>query len=270
MRDRFVPFLLFSRWACAVLALVYHLRFLQFVDYDSVQARTALSAAFYFLSGYGHEWFAVFFVLDGIVAGLVLARRRGAAWRHLGALYAILLPGLLLGAALDSAGVRYLDQSGIYNAYPAFSTLTLGHAPLLGDLFMLQPFAVPTYGSNGMLYLLSYLFWCFVLACLLVRAAAFGRAGRVAGFAFFFHFPVMMLLVAAATVLLHQPLMRQPTPAGHAGFVLCVAACLAATVGAARASDAVLRRVPARVLGHLHIRIHSLMKSVSSRDSTER
>jgi hypothetical protein len=45
---------------------------------------------------------------------------------------------------------------------------------------MLQPFVVPTFGSNGMLYLLSYLFWRVTLLVLLVRASQMGKArGRL-------------------------------------------------------------------------------------------
>jgi len=373
MSDRFVSFLLFSRWACALLALVYHLRFLQLVGYEAVQAKTGLETAFYFLTGYGHEWFAVFFVLDGIVAGLILRRRPAAAIAHLGALYRILLPALALGLACDSAGFRFFNQSGVYTAYPDFSTLTLGTTPLLGNLFMLQPFAVPTFGSNGMLYLLSYLFWSFVLLSLLVRAAALGvargrfcqglllaallllmpaqflqwaaiwlagvavavlgdarrlrpslpvagtgfiaalllsrvvgsntgllpaplgawlvqskyllvgigfaavalalypprpthapagaerwieraiglgdgRAGQLASFTFFGHFPLMMLLAACGAALLEQPLRQQPTAAAYAGLLLLVLVCAAASAAVAWASGAAIDRLQANAM----------------------
>jgi len=362
MSDRFVRFLFVARWASAIVALLYHLRFLQFVDYDAVQAKTTLSKAFYFVTGLGHESFAVFFVLDGIVAGLILLRHRAsgsvdraAVSRHLGALYRVLLPGLFLGAVLDATGVRFFNHAGLYTAFPEFSTLSLSVAALLGNLFMLQPFVVPTFGSNGMLYLLSYLFWCFVLFALFVHAerlgkprghavqaallilvvlfmpyqflswaaiwlagiavvflgesrvlrpplplavacftgalalsrllgaapgllpeapgawlllnkyllvgAAFaalaralypehaprvaspfvtvvgmqdGRAGQIASFTFFCHFPVMMLIAAAGSALLDQPLMRQPSAPAYAAFALLAAGCLAVTVMVAR------------------------------------
>jgi hypothetical protein len=83
----------------------------------------------------------------------------------------MLLPGLLLGAALDAAGMRFFNGAGIYTAFPDFSSVTLTNASLLGNLLMLRPFVVPTFGSNGMLYLLSYLFWSFILLFALVRGA---------------------------------------------------------------------------------------------------
>jgi len=182
MNDRFVSFLLLSRWVSAIMALMYHIRFLMFVDYGDVQGGAGLTTAFYFLTGLGHESFAVFFVLDGIVSGLILLRHRAraaidraAVSQHLGSIYRILLPGLILGASFDVTGIQFFNQSGLYTAFPAFSTLTLTGSSLLGNVFMLQPFIVPTFGSNGMLYLLSYLFWSFVLLFLLVRAAELGR-----------------------------------------------------------------------------------------------
>jgi hypothetical protein len=179
MRNRFVSFLLASRWASVILALMYHIRFLLFVDYEDVHAKTGLSKLVYFVTGLGHESFAVFFVLDGILAGLVLLHHRpgrAAVSGRAAALYRILVPGLALGAGLDAAGVECFNDAGLYTDFPAFSTLTLDVATLLGNLFMLQPFIVPTFGSNGMLYLLSYLFWPFVLLVLWLRAA---RPGRV-------------------------------------------------------------------------------------------
>ena len=253
-------------------------------------------------------------------------------------LYGLLLPGLVLGAVFDVTGARFFNGSGLYTAYPAFSTLTLGFASLLGNAFMLQPFVVPTSGSNGMLYLLSFLFWTLVPLGALLRAT---RAGRVvlvaavaalapplfliwaaiwltgvavvhagaarmarpplsvaiacfvaallvsrflgagthepspsgawfvgcrfllvgwgfaaiawalypsgaqprpaphdpaAAFTFFFHFPVMMLLVGIGTTLPGQSLMQQPTPARYGAFAAVVAACVGTTAGVARAA----------------------------------
>ena len=113
MRNPFLSFLLVSRWTSVVVALMYHVRFLLFVDYEDVHAKTGLSKVFYFLTGLGHESFAAFFVLDGILTGLLLLRHgprappdRATLGRHLVALYTILLPGLVLGAVLDVAGAR--------------------------------------------------------------------------------------------------------------------------------------------------------------------
>ena len=352
MHRRFVPFLHVARWTSVLVALMYHVRFLLFVDYEHVEAKTWLSDVFYFLTGLGHESFAVFLVLDGILTGRAL-RAHGppapaALGRHAIALYRILVPGLALGALFDAAGARFFNGSGLYTAYPAFSTLTLGYAALLGNLFMLQPFVVPTFGSNGMLYLLSFLFWSLILLGVFLRATRAGRVVLLAAvvvvapplfltwsaiwlagvavahlgatrsarpslplaivgfigalllsrflgagvhgpppsgawlvdwkfllvgwgfaaiawaltppgaqheaaphdpapaFTFFFHFPVMMLLVGMGTTLLGQSLMQQPAPARYAAFAAVVAACVGTTVLVARASAGAVEAITGR------------------------
>ena len=178
MSERFLTFLLLARWSSALLALIYHVRFLAFINYDAVEDRNILLTGFYFLSGLGHESYAVFFILDGIFAGLILHRQRaglaadspGLGRRALN-LYRLMLPGLALGAVFDYTGARMFIGSGVYTDFPEFSTLALGYATLLGNVFMLQPFVVPNFGGNSMLYLLSYLFWSLVLLVLFVRAA---------------------------------------------------------------------------------------------------
>jgi hypothetical protein len=368
MRNRFLSFLLASRWASVILVLMYHVRFLLFVDYEDVHAKTDLSKFFYFLTGLGHESFAVFFVLDGILAGLLVPRHRPGALPgqatvlgQVMAPYRILVPGLALGAVLDTTGAAFFDEAGPYTDFPAFSTLTLDGAALLGNLFMLQPFVVPTFGSNGMLCLLSYLFWSFVLLVLWLRLARPGRlllpaavlafaprafvlwgatwlagvlvvhlgatrdarpslpfalagfagtvllsrllgadthalppfgawliqckyllvgtsfaavawalyparaqherlraralvtvdapAAQAAGFTFFCHFPVMMLLIGMASTLLEAPLMRQPVPARLGGFAVLVAGCLGTTVLVGRAAASAIDAVTGRRRG---------------------
>lgn len=200
MRERFVHYLLIARWSCALVALMYHVRFLAFIHYDAVEEKSILLTGFYFLTGLGHESYAVFFILDGILAGLILHRRRSALaadgaglGRHALNLYRLMLPGLALGAVFDYAGARLFYDTGVYKDFPEFSTLALGYAPLLGNVFMLQPFIVPNFGGNSMLYLLSYLFWSLVLLVLFVRAAGlpppWRRSARTA------------LLVAAALLM---------------------------------------------------------------------
>lgn len=191
MNERFLTFLLLARWSSALLALMYHVRFLAFINYDAVEDKNILLTGFYFLTGLGHESYAVFFILDGILAGLILHRQRsgpaadGASLgRHALKLYRLMLPGLVLGAVFDYAGVRLFIGTGVYTDFPEFSTLALGYAPLLGNVVMLQPFVVPNFGGNSMLYLLSYLFWSLVLLVLFVRAAGlpppWRRLARVA------------------------------------------------------------------------------------------
>jgi hypothetical protein len=352
MHRRFVPFLHVARWTSVLVALMYHVRFLLFVDYEHVHDKTWWSDVFYFLTGLGHESFAVFLVLDGILTGRALRAQGPPApatpGQHAIALYGLLLPGLILGGLFDVAGVRFFNGSGLYTAYPAFTTLTLGYAPLLGNLFMLQPFVVPTFGSNGMLYLLAFVFWSLILLGVFLRATRADRVVLLAAamvlapplflvwsaiwfsgvavadigatrsarpplpaavivfigalllsrflgagphwppafapwladgkfllvgwgfaaiawaltprgtqheaasgdpapaFTFFFHFPVMMLIVGIGTTLLGQSLMQQPAPANYGAFAAVVAACVGTTVVVARASAGAVAAVTGR------------------------
>lgn len=185
MSDRFVSFLLISRWAAAIVATMYHLRFLVFVHYDAVHSKTIYTKGFYFVTGLGHESYAVFFILDGILAGLLMHRHRSGAvteraavGRHAGSLYKLLLPGLIVGATLDLTGAHFFLGSGVYTDFPELSALTLSFSALLGNAFMLQPFIVPSFGSNSMLYLPSYLFWSLILLGVFIRAGLSKPGGR--------------------------------------------------------------------------------------------
>ena len=190
MHRQFAAFLCWSCTAAATAALLYHARFLFFVDFDSVLDKSIFDTAFYFLTGLGHESFAVFFVADGIVTGILLlagrrlpslahGRQRQGIWRpalkKLAALYAVLLPGLLLGALADTAGVTLFNGSGLYTDYPALINLTLTLPAFAGNLLMLEPAIVPTFGSNAMLYLLAYLAWSLAALTAFAGAAALGK-----------------------------------------------------------------------------------------------
>lgn len=172
MNSRYLSFISWVAWLSTLSVLAYHWRFLIFAQFDHVSHRTLIVSTFYFLTGLGHESFAIFFVVSGIRAGtLILATglpanqllasgMRGLKRRHLGLIWA-----LLIGAALDLLGKLVFNHAGFYNAggFPSFGQISLDWLAFFGNLFMLQPFVVPTFGSNGMLYLLSYLFWAHAL-----------------------------------------------------------------------------------------------------------
>ena len=72
-----------------------------------------------------------------------------------------------------------------------------------------------------------------------------GRSGLAASFTFFFHFPVIMLLVGTGTSLLEWPLMQQPTLTRYAEFacLIGVSVCSAALVARAVAGAATRKLV---------------------------
>ena len=92
--------------------------------------------------------------------------------------YALLLPVLLVGLVLDGAGAHLFNQSGLYTAFPDFSVLRLNAATLLGQLLLAQPLALPTFGSNGVLWVLAFEWW---YSCMYLLLAAQLRRRRWLG-----------------------------------------------------------------------------------------
>src|SRR5262249_24551701 len=104
-------------------------------------------------------------------------------------LYVVLLPALLLAALFDLSGMRLFGMGTVYGGLPAYAAIVpepVAHRTTLpiwlGDLFYLQEIRVPTFGSNGALWSLSYEFWYYLLfpACALAfwpKRAPSARAG---------------------------------------------------------------------------------------------
>lgn len=164
-----------SSWVATLLLVLYHVRYLVLASYASVAPHTLWTSALYFVTGLGHQAFTIFFVTQGFLLARALAARQAAGQLAYAPLlinkavrtYAMLLPVLLLGAVLDTLGARYLHAGRLYTAYPDFSVLTLDGLTLLGQLAMLQPLLVPTFGSNGVLWVLGFAWWYGVVFVLL-------------------------------------------------------------------------------------------------------
>lgn len=179
----------FARWASAAMVVLSHVRPLLFVDHGSLTSPSAGLTLLYFLTGFGREAVVVFFVISGLLVGGTaldrLQRGGGFALRaYLVArfvrIYSVYLPALLLGALCDHVGRTWFDGSGLYTRAPSMGIESLA-APMvsdlivaLGNLLMLQGIAVPTFGSNGPLWSLSYEWWYYVAAA----AALTGLSGR--------------------------------------------------------------------------------------------
>ena len=131
----------------------------------------------------GHQAVMVFFVLSGfLVGGSVLRSIMGDNWswgRYLlyrfTRLWVVLIPALLIGYTLDSAGSMYFHGTQSIYAGPAGqgmlqSGLTDRLTPpiFVGNLFFLQGVLVPNVGSNGALWSLAYECWFYVAFPLLV------------------------------------------------------------------------------------------------------
>jgi len=184
------------RGLAAFSVLLAHWRDAFFVDYPMVPRHNPLVSIAYVVTGMGHQWVIVFFVMSGyLVGGSVLRSVKSGRWSWRGymltrltRLYIVLLPALLVGGAIDWAGMHlrgahalYSGQSGMHAlSVNVYSTLTW--PILLGNSLFLQTIALPgmggrefpIFGSNGPLWSLSNEFWYYIAFPLLVLLVAKG------------------------------------------------------------------------------------------------
>jgi peptidoglycan/LPS O-acetylase OafA/YrhL len=189
------------RGFAAFSVLLNHLRDALFVDYAAIARHNPFTGAAYLLSGLGRQWVIVFFVLSGyLVGGSVLRSVGGGKWSwrayllaRLSRLYVVLLPALLLGGALDWLGMHMAGTEAVYSGNSGMHALVINvHStltwPILAanGLFLqtiklpgMGPNAVPTFGSNGALWSLSYEFWYYLAFPLLVFLLARSQSSKM-------------------------------------------------------------------------------------------
>jgi peptidoglycan/LPS O-acetylase OafA/YrhL len=181
------------RGLAAAAVLISHLRGLFFVSYGEVVDRSAPTTALYFMTSLGHEAVVVFFVLSGyFISRSVLAAMTARRWswgeylvRRSARLYIVLIPALILGFILDETGMAGFGSDGPYGSGVAYHHIV--PAPVierlswpigLGNAAFLQGVAVPSFGSNGALWSLSYEFWFYMMFPCLVLILLPGTAVR--------------------------------------------------------------------------------------------
>jgi peptidoglycan/LPS O-acetylase OafA/YrhL len=181
------------RGLAAVAVLVGHTRGLFMQDFGELRSPSIPWKVFYLLSALGHEAVVVFFILSGFLVGsTVLAQIAERRWefrdyflRRLTRLYVVLVPGLILTAAWDTAGIQLFGGEGLYGGVINARHLTMpdvritgswGH--FVGNLAFLQHLFIAPYGSNGPLWSLPYEFWAYVLFPFLVQAGRSDVATR--------------------------------------------------------------------------------------------
>ncbi|PNH85230.1 acyltransferase [Arthrobacter sp. AFG20] len=168
------------RTVSALLVVIGHARGWLFVPLEQVDGSVALKAL-YAMTSIGHGAVLVFFVLSGyFVGGSVIKASRGGyfSWKAYGItrlvrLWIVLAPALILTLVLDFLGRTFFAGSSRFG--PA-SDATLHTAPLtaVGNLLFLQPTYVPTLGTNGALWSLTFEFAYYLLFPIIVLGVVRG------------------------------------------------------------------------------------------------
>jgi peptidoglycan/LPS O-acetylase OafA/YrhL len=171
------------RGLSALLVMLSHLRGFIFLDYAELPHPNAVTKAFYFATGLGHQAVMVFFVLSGyFVGGSVLAglRKGNFDWRRyalarLSRLWMVLVPALVLTLSVDWLGSLSNPAAyagGLSSAFSSGPTLAQPAShdalTLIGNLGFVQTVCVPVFGTNGPLWSLANEFWYYVMFPLLI------------------------------------------------------------------------------------------------------
>jgi peptidoglycan/LPS O-acetylase OafA/YrhL len=164
------------RGLAALLVCLEHWRNLLYVDYGQIAVHRTLFAVPYVLTDAGHQAVVIFFVLSGyLISGNVFRMVERGTWswplyltHRLVRLWIVLIPALVLGAALDFSGLHlglapalYAGQTGTHMMPNVADSLHPGI--FAGNLLFLQGFAVRVFGSNVPLWSLSNEFWYYIL-----------------------------------------------------------------------------------------------------------
>jgi len=171
----------------------------------------------------GHQAVIVFFVLSGyFVGGGALRAVRNRKWstklylfQRLTRLWVVLIPALLLGLLMDTAGVRLFS-----NATPVYASLyspvsrsvwnvipfRFAASTFMGNVFFLQGILVPCFGTNGPLWSLSYEFWYYIAGLIAILIFC----GR--DISLYFLIWMMGALISCLSMGISQPLARRITP----------------------------------------------------------
>jgi peptidoglycan/LPS O-acetylase OafA/YrhL len=165
----------------AALAVVFgHLRSFVFISYGELKSPGIVDTVVWTATGVAHQAVTVFFVLSGffISRSILLDDAKGGfSWpiyliKRLSRLWTVLVPCLIATLLCDRIGIalagsQFYDGQlfGLYSSGPTVATGGASLDPLtfLGNVLFLQDILVPTFGSNGPLWSLSYEFWYYMM-----------------------------------------------------------------------------------------------------------
>jgi peptidoglycan/LPS O-acetylase OafA/YrhL len=168
-------FIVVARWLAAFAVLVAHAGNLFISQSDIMTAPHGPGAyAWWFLTGFPHQAVIVFFVISGyLVGGNVIAKARGDEpflakyfTDRVVRIYLVLIPVILIGWALDTAGRRWFAGFGVYDA--SMFAGSFDPRLLWPNLLNLQGIFFPAFGTNGPLWSLGCEFWYYVTWALLL------------------------------------------------------------------------------------------------------
>src|ERR1700759_619613 len=128
-------FLNVSRWVAALSVVFYHVYSISVGDPERVVHLSLVWRVVHFSSGFGHVSVIVFFVISGfLVGGRTILTLRNKEFNLLDYLihrfsriYLVLVPALVVGYAVDWAGINFCDSSGIYIHPDQFYTNQFGN-----------------------------------------------------------------------------------------------------------------------------------------------
>ncbi|UKA62099.1 acyltransferase family protein [Arthrobacter sp. FW306-04-A] len=197
------------RALAALLVVITHVRGWILIPLEQAGSGVPVKAL-YALTGLGHGAVLVFFVLSGYFVGASVVRAfRGGyfSWRvyavsRLTRLWIVLAPALVVTLAMDAVGRTYFSASDRFGPQ---SEAVLHTSPLaaIGNLFFLQPTYVPTLGSNGALWSLTFEFAYYTIFPIVMlgvlRGSGWQRYASVTltiALCIFFGFQVIVLFSA--------------------------------------------------------------------------
>jgi peptidoglycan/LPS O-acetylase OafA/YrhL len=181
-----------------MLVFLEHWRNLLFKDFQELANPGLGLKVFYLFTGAGHEAVMLFFVLSGCVIAHVIygLHERGKwSWRgylsaRLSRLWIVLIPALLLTAVWDWIGMwlaagkqSIYEGAGFGNILNQPVATLSGAEVFFGNVFFLQRILVPTFGSNGPVWSISYEFVYYLVYPLLLGCALMLRGRLLAGVA---------------------------------------------------------------------------------------
>ncbi len=171
------------RWMAALAVVLTHINDRLFLPLSETpeEHRTLAFMAWKFVSASGNEAVIVFFVISGyLVGGAALGeflkdgdiRLSNYMLRRCARLYTVLVPALVIGAALDILGTQLSGGAAVY----ADRLHHLSLAGFLGNLFYLQNILVETFGTNDALWSLTNEFFYYLICGVTLYALSKNRS----------------------------------------------------------------------------------------------